>query len=170
MKVKAIMEWAAPSNVPEVCSSMALVGYYRWFFEGFSKITNPIMELQKKKKKFVWTEKCAEEFWKLKELLMTMEILKFSNMDEELLVCTDASKEGLGEFLMQNDWVIAYIFRKLRKHEENYARHDLKLLAIVYALRIWRHYLIGQKFKLKTYHYGFTFLWKVNWIHNKGVG
>jgi hypothetical protein len=59
MKVEAIMEWPAPMNVPEVRSFMGLAGYYRWFIEGFSKIENPITELQKKNKKFVWTEKCG---------------------------------------------------------------------------------------------------------------
>jgi hypothetical protein len=68
-KVKAIMEWPAPTNVPEVCSLMSLVGYYRWFVEAFSKIGNPITELQKKNKKFVRTEKCAKEFRRLKEVV-----------------------------------------------------------------------------------------------------
>jgi hypothetical protein len=133
---------------------MGLAGYYRWFVEGFSKIANPIKELQKKNKKFVWTEKCAEAFQRLKELLMTTSILKVPDMDKEFLVCTDASKEGLGRVLMQDGRVIAYISRKLRKHEENYATHDLELLAIVYALRVWRHYLIGRKFELKIDHCG----------------
>jgi hypothetical protein len=61
-KVEAIMEWPASTNVPEVRSFMGLAGYYRRFVEGFSKIENPITELQKKNKKFVWTEKCAEAF------------------------------------------------------------------------------------------------------------
>ena len=61
-KVEAIMEWPAPTNVTEVHSFMGLAGYYRRFVEGFSKIANPIMELQKKNKKFVWTEKCVEAF------------------------------------------------------------------------------------------------------------
>jgi hypothetical protein len=142
-KVEAIMEWPTPMNVPEVCSFMGLAGYYRWFIEGFSKIENPITELQKKNKKFVWTEKCVEAFWRLKELLTTTPILKVPDMDVDFLVCTDASKEGLGRVLMQDGRVIAYISRKLRRHEENYAMHDLELLAIVYALRVWRHYLIG---------------------------
>jgi hypothetical protein len=76
-------------------------------------------------------------------MLKTTPILKVPDMDEEFLVCTNASKEGLGKVLMQDDRVIAYISRKLRRHEENYATHDLELLAIVYALRFWRHYLIG---------------------------
>jgi hypothetical protein len=153
-KVEAIMEWPAPTNVTEVRSFMGLAGYYRRFVEGFSKIANPITELQKKNKKFVWTEKCAEAFRRLKELLTTTPILKVPDMDADFLVCTDASKEGLGGVLMQDGRVIAYISRKLRRHEENYATHDLELLAIVYALKVWRHYLVGRKFELKTDHCG----------------
>jgi hypothetical protein len=75
-------------------------------------------------------------------------------MEKELSVCTNAYKEGLGGVLMQDGRVIPYISRKLRRHEENYATHDLELLAIVYALRVWRPYLIGCKFELKTDHNG----------------
>jgi hypothetical protein len=121
---------------------MGLAGYYQRFIEGFSKIANPITELQKKNKKFVWTEKCTEAFWRLKELLTTTPILKVPDMDADFLVCIDASKEGLGEVLMQDRRVIAYISRKLRRHEDNYATHDLELLAIIYALKVWRHYLV----------------------------
>jgi hypothetical protein len=122
---------------------MGLAGYYRRFIEGFSKIANLITELQKKNKKFVWIEKCAEAFRRLKELLTTTPILKVPDMDADFLVCTDTSKEGLGGVLMQDGRVIAYISRKLRRHEENYVTHDLELLAIVYALKVWRHYLVG---------------------------
>jgi hypothetical protein len=142
-KVEAIMEWPAPTNVTEVRSFMGLAGYYRLFVEGFSKIANPITELQKKSQKFVWTEKCAEAFRRLKESLTTAPILRVPDMGTDFLVCTDASKEGLGGVLMQDGRVIAYISRKLRRHEENYAMHDLELLAIVYALKVWRHYLVG---------------------------
>jgi hypothetical protein len=103
VKVEAIMEWSVPMNFIEVRSFMGLVGYYRWFVEGFSKIANPITELQKKSKKFVWTEKCVEAFRKLKELLMTTPILKVLDMEKDFLVCIDASKEGLGRVLMQDN-------------------------------------------------------------------
>jgi hypothetical protein len=96
----------------------------------------------------------VEAFQRLKELLKTTPILKVPNMDAYLLVCTDASKEGLGGVLMQDSRVITYILRKLRRHDENYATHDLELLAIVYALKVWRHYLVGRKFELKTEHCG----------------
>jgi hypothetical protein len=75
----------ASTNVPEVRSFMGLAGYYRRFVEGFSKIENLITELKKKNKKFVWTEKFAEEFWRLKEMLMTTLILKVPNMATGLL-------------------------------------------------------------------------------------
>ena len=75
-------------------------------------------------------------------------------MDGYFLVCTDATKEGLGGVLIQDCGVIAYISRKLRRHEENYATHNLELFSIVYSLTFWRHYLIGWKFKLKTEHCG----------------
>ena len=100
------------------------------------------MELQKKNKKFFWTKKYAKAFQRLKELLTTTLILKVPDMDVEFLVCTDASKEGLGKVLMQYGRVITYILRKSRRHEENYVILDLELLAIFYALRVWRHYLI----------------------------
>jgi hypothetical protein len=124
VKVEAIMEWPAPTNVPEVHSFMGLAGYYRRFVEGSSKIENPITELQKKNKKFVWTEKCTEAFRRLKELLTTMPILKVPGMDEDFLVCTDASKEGLDRVLMQDGRVIAYISRKLRSMRRT-TRHTI---------------------------------------------
>jgi hypothetical protein len=122
---------------------MGLAGYYRWFVEFFLEIENPIMKLQKKNKKFVWNEKCTKSFQRLKFFLKTTPILKVPNMDKEFLVCTDAYKEGLGRVLVQDGQVITYISRKLGNHEENYATHELELLSIVYALRVWRHYLIG---------------------------
>jgi hypothetical protein len=132
-KVKDIMEWFSLTNDPKVHSFMGLARYYRQFVEGFSKIANLITKLQKKNKKFVGTEKCVEEFQRLKEILTTTPILKVPNMDENFLVCTDASKEGLGKVLMQYGQVISYISKNLRRHEENYVMHDLELLAIVYA-------------------------------------
>jgi hypothetical protein len=122
---------------------MGLVGYYRWFVKGFPNIANPITELEKKNKNCFWNDKCVEAFHRLKDLLTTTPILKVPVMDVDFLVCTEASKEGLGGVLMQDDRVIAYISRKFIRHEENYVTHDLELLAIVYSLIFQRHYLIG---------------------------
>jgi hypothetical protein len=99
-KVRGYYGMACTDECHKVCSFMGLAGYYRRFVEGFSKIANPITELQKKNTKFVWTEKCAEAFRRLKELLTTTSILKVPNMDADFLVCHSASKEGLGGVLM----------------------------------------------------------------------
>ena len=68
------------------------------------------------------------------------------------MVYSDASRQGLGCVLMQNDRVIAYASRQLKKHEENCPTHDLELATVVFALKIWRHYLYGVPFRIFTDH------------------
>jgi hypothetical protein len=67
-------------------------------------------------------------------------------------VYCDASHLGLGCVLMQEGKVIAYASRQLRKHEKNYPTHDLELAVVVHALKIWMHYMIGNKCKIFTDH------------------
>ena len=73
-------------------------------------------------------------------------------MDKYFFVCTDASGEGLGVVLMQDEGVIVYASRKLKTHEINYATHDLELAAVVITMRLWRHYLMGLQFELRMDH------------------
>ena len=81
---------------------------------------------------------------------MTAPVLRITDPDGDFVVCTDASKEGLGGFLLQNDLVICYESQKLKEHEHNYPMHDLELVAIIHALNMWRHYLMERNFLLKT--------------------
>jgi hypothetical protein len=142
-KVKAIMEWPVPKNAHEVRSFMGLAGYYWRFVEGFSKIAKPITTLQCKGVSYEWTEECDSAFIELKRLLRSAPILRVLDMEKDFMVCTDASKQGLGAVLMQDGGVIAFASRKLKKHEELYTTHDLELAAIMLALKLWRHYLVG---------------------------
>jgi hypothetical protein len=73
-------------------------------------------------------------------------------------VCIDACKEGLGGVLMQGGSVVCYESQKLNEHEVNYVTHDLELAAIVHALKMWRHYLLGRRFVLMTDHCGLRYL------------
>jgi hypothetical protein len=73
-------------------------------------------------------------------------------MEKDFIVYMDASKQGLGAVLMQDGGVIAYASRKLKKHEDIYATHDLELAAVMLALKLWRHYLVGRNFELKMDH------------------
>ncbi|KAL2250302.1 UNVERIFIED_CONTAM: Retrovirus-related Pol polyprotein from transposon [Sesamum indicum] len=151
-KVKAIMEWRVPKNATEVRSFLGLAGYYRRFVEGFSIIAGPLTKLLRKGVEFEWTEKCQQSFDELKKRLTSNPILMLPSGSGGYIVYTDASKQGLGCVLMQNGKVIAYASRQLKNHELNYATHDLELAAIVHALKIWRHYLYGEKFQILTDH------------------
>jgi hypothetical protein len=139
---------------------MGLAGYYRRFIVGFSKTAHPITSLQKKGTKFEWTLKLENNFNLLKELLISAHVLKIANPNGSFVVCTNACKEGLGGVLTQNGHVIGYESRKLKEHERNYATHDLELAAIVHALRMWRHYLMGKKFELRTDHIAQKYLFE----------
>jgi hypothetical protein len=157
-KIKAIRGWSVPKNVTEVRSFMGLAGYYKGFIAGFSRIAHPITSLQRKEKKFQWTEDCERSFQQLKQLLTSAPILMIVDLNEEFVVCTDACKEGLGRFLSQNGFIICYESKKLKEHERNYATHDLELASIVHTLNKWRHYLMGRRFELRTYHNGLKYL------------
>ena len=80
---------------------------------------------------------------------MTAPVLRIADPNRDFILWIDASKEGLGGFLLQNDHAICYESRKLKEHEKNYPTHDLELVAIFHALKMWRHYLMGRKFLLK---------------------
>jgi hypothetical protein len=155
--IEAIRGWPTPKNVSDVRYFMGLASYYRRFIVGFSKISHPITSLQKRGTKFEWTLKCEMNFNLLKELLTSALVLNIFDPNECFVVCTDACKKGLGGVLMRNGNVIGYESRKLKEHERNYATHDLKLASIVHALRMWRHYLMGKKFKLRKDHIGLKY-------------
>jgi hypothetical protein len=157
-KIRSIMEWPTPKDVSDIRSFMGLAGYYRRFIKEFSKIGCPITALQRKGTKFPWTQQCEERFQTLKYLLTHAPMLKIADLEVDFLVCTDACKEGLGGVLMQEGKVICYESQKLNEHEVNYVTHDLELVSIVHALKMWRHYLLGRKFALMTNHSGLQYL------------
>lgn len=94
----------------------------------------------------------------MKQKLTSAHVLTVPNGSEELSVYTDVSKEGLGTVLMQEGKVIAYASRQLKPYEANYATHDLELLGVVFALKLWRHYLLGTKFELFTDHQSLKYI------------
>jgi ribonuclease HI len=138
--------------VGEIHSFLGLAGYYRRFIEGFSKLAKPMTSLLEKNTKFVWSNQCQASFEELKKRLTTSPILVLPDLSKKFSIYCDASRQGLGCVLMQEGRVVAYASRKLRKHELNYPTHDLELAAVVHALKIWRHYLIGHKSDIYTDH------------------
>ncbi|GJZ94963.1 putative reverse transcriptase domain-containing protein [Tanacetum coccineum] len=123
-----------------------------WFIEGFSLISKPLTKLTQKNKKFEWGEEEEEAFEMLKQKLCSAPILSLPEGMEDFLIYCDASIKGFGAVLMQREKVIAYASRQLKKHEENYMTHDLELGAVIFTLRLWRHYLYGTKCVVYTDH------------------
>ena len=151
-KIEAVVNWKPPKNVSEVRSFLGLAGYYRKFVEGFSKIAAPLTKLTRKDVKYDWVDACQQSFEELKSRLTSTPVLALPNGRDGFVVYSDASRQGLGCVLMQNDRVIAYASRQLKKHEQNYPTHDLELAAVVFALKIWRHYLYGVPCRIFTDH------------------
>ena len=157
-KVEVIIEWKPPRNVTEVRSFLGLAGYYRRFVNGFSMTTTPMTRLLQKNVKFEWSEKCQASFEKLKVFFTEAPVLTQSTYGKEYVIFSDASLNGLECVLMQEGKVVAYALRQLKSHEKNYLTHDMELTAIVFALKIWRHYLYGEKCFIYTYHKSLKYL------------
>ncbi|GJT82815.1 putative reverse transcriptase domain-containing protein [Tanacetum coccineum] len=117
-----------------------------------SKIAKPLTLLTQKNKTYVWGDEQDEAFRILKEKLCNAPVLALPDGPDDFVVYCDASKQGFGCVLMQQGKVIAYASRQLKIHENNYTTHDLELGAVVFALKIWRHYLYGTKSVIYTDH------------------
>nr|GEV34578.1 putative reverse transcriptase domain-containing protein [Tanacetum cinerariifolium] len=122
-KIESIKDWASPKSPTEICQFLRLAGYYRRFIEGFSKIK-----------------------------LCSAPILALPKGSENFIVYCDASHKGLGAMLIQNEKVIAYASQQLKIHVKNYTTHDLELEAVMFALKMWRHYLYGTRCIVFTDH------------------
>ncbi|GKB06549.1 putative reverse transcriptase domain-containing protein [Tanacetum coccineum] len=133
-------------------SELGLAGYYRRFIEGFSKIAKSMTKLTQKGIKFDWGEKEENTFQLIKQKLCSAPILALLEGSEDFVIYCDASHKGLGVVLMQREKVIAYASRQLKIHRKNYTTHDLELGSVVFALKIWRHYLYGTKCTVFTDH------------------
>ncbi|KAI3797453.1 hypothetical protein L1987_32710 [Smallanthus sonchifolius] len=128
-KIEAIKNWAAPTTP-----------------------TEPLTALTQKSKPYNWGDIQESAFKLLKQKLCSAPILSLPEGTDDFVVYCDASIQGLGCVLMQREKVIAYASRQLKVHEKNYTTHDLELGAVVFALKVWRHYLYGTKCTIYTDH------------------
>ena len=133
-------------------SFLGLAWYYLRFVKGFSVIASSLTKLLWKGVKFEWDDKCQSSFERLKKILVEAPMLTQPTSGREYALYSDASKIGLGCVLMQDGKVVEYGSRQMKPHEKNYPIHYLELEAVVFALKIWRHYLYGEKCKIFTDH------------------
>ncbi|GJR57523.1 putative reverse transcriptase domain-containing protein [Tanacetum coccineum] len=139
-------------NVEHLRLVLELLKKEKLFIENFSKIAKPLTILTQKCMTFYWGEEQELTFQTLKDKLCNAPILALPDRPEDFVVYFDAFGIGLGCVLMQRGKVIAYAFRQLKIHEKNYKTHDLELGMVVFALKIWRHYLYGTKSVIYTDH------------------
>ena len=153
-------DWLRPTTPTEVWSFLGLAGYYRRFVEGFSFIFAPLTKLTHKATKFQWNDVCERSFQEVKDKLTSAPVLVLPEGTDGYTVYCDASGVGLGCVLTQHGRVIAYASRQLRPYEKNYPTHDLELVAVVFALKIWRHYLYGVHVDIYTDHKSLQYIFK----------
>jgi len=154
-KVNAVQTWEIPTSVTAVRQFIGLASYYRRYIQDFATIAAPLHNLTQKGISFKWTQECTDAFNLLKQKLTQAPILAFPNFSTEassFVVYTDASSIGIGAVLEQDSHVIAYASRALTKSEKHYSVIQRECLAVVYALKQFRHYLIGRPFTLVTDH------------------
>ena len=170
-KVKAVKEWPVCKNVHDVRSFCGFVGYYRKFIKNFSKIVTPLSNLTKTSSKetgkipiFKWTKQEQEAFDTIKQRICTAPVLALPDPNLPYVLTTDASGYAIGATLSQDHGnglqPIAFMSKKMIDAETRYPTHEQELLAIVCALKQWRHYLLGSKFEIiaETDHKPLTYL------------
>ena len=151
-KVEAVMSWERPKSIFEIHSFLGLTRYYRRFIEDFARLSAPMMSLTRKEVRFEWNDLCEREFQESKRRLTSAPILIVPEIEQRYMVYYDASKDGLECVLMQSGRVVAYGSLQLNNHEQSYPTHDMELVAIVFTLKAWRHYLHSEQFNVFSDH------------------
>jgi hypothetical protein len=164
-KIKAVVEFPTPKTQKDIKSFLGLAGYYRKFIADFSAIARPLTNLLKKENEWRWTEQEQASFDLLKFKLTNTPLLQYPDFSKPFILTTDASGYAIGAILSQGklgqDKPVAYASRTLNKAELNYATVEKELLAIVWACKHFRPYLLGRKFQIVTDHKGLTWIFNV---------
>src|SRR5271165_3571642 len=165
-KIQALKDWPVPSDLKQVQSFVAFAGYYRRHIEHFTDHARPLHRLSCRDVLFTWGENEQKSFDTLRAKLMSAPVVKAPLSDGLFILDTDASDEGLGACLQQEQgpnkdvFVIAYASKSIQESERNYCTTRKELLAIVFGLKKFRPFLLGRKFLLRTDHAALTSLLK----------
>ena len=158
-RIKTIQELVIPKTEKQIESFLGLTGYYRKFVKDYAKFAQPITKYLKKGVKInVWDLIYIEAFKKLKLLITSHPILRYSNFEKQFTVTTDESNYALGAVLSQEGHPICFVSRKLNNQERNYSAIDKEFLAILWSVLYLRPYFYGRKFKILTDHQPIKFL------------
>nr|KYP76053.1 Retrovirus-related Pol polyprotein from transposon 17.6 [Cajanus cajan] len=156
-KIEAMTKWPLPQTIKQLRGFLGLAGYYRRFVKGYGVIAKPLTNMLKKDN-FRWTQDAKLAFQRLKELLSNTPILALPDFSKVFVVEVDASGGGIGAVLMQDHHPIAYISRILNLQQQSLSTYEKELLAVVFAVQRWRHYLLNRHFIVKIDHYSLKYI------------
>ena len=171
-KIKAVTDWPVPTSVSDVRSFLGFVNFYKRFIEQQASIAVPLTNLTKKDVPFIWSPSCQQAFDTLKTSLTTAPVLALPHPDPQFPfhISIDASKFALGCTLSQDTGTglrpIAFESRKLNSAEQNYGIYDREALALVHAVKTWRHYIDGRKCYVDTDHAALKYILTQGQISN----
>ena len=162
-KIVVMLALLPPRNLREIRGFLGCVGYYRRFIQDYARMAVPLTELLKKEVPYVWTEVRQEAFEELKRRLVAAPILAAPDWTKEFHVTLDASGWCLGAVLWQADEgnrerPIYYASRQMNPAERNYTTTEREALAVIYACKKFRHYLLGYKVVFHTDHDSLKYL------------
>ncbi|KAJ9529163.1 hypothetical protein QJQ45_007834 [Haematococcus lacustris] len=154
-KIRAMVEWPVPRNLNDLRSFLGSANYYRRHIHHHAHLILPLTNLLKAETPWSWGPEQQEAFERVKAALASNPVVRPPDFSRPFTVKTDASLYAIGAVLSQRDdngaeYVVAYESRKLQPAEINYPTHDRELLAVVHALNLWRHYLLGRPFTIET--------------------
>ncbi|KAJ4757727.1 polyprotein [Rhynchospora pubera] len=148
-KIDSMVNWPIPKTVKELRGFLGLTGYYRKFIKDYSTIAKPLTELTRKNA-FKWNTLAQQSFENLKKAMTEAPVLVLPDYSKRFVIETDASALGMGAVLMQDNKPIAYLSKSLGVKNQGLSTYEKELLALLTAVKKWRHYLIGQPFVIKT--------------------
>lgn len=155
--VDAVRQLTPPRDAGELRVFLGLAGYYRRFIKGFSLVAQPLHDLLKDGVAFTWSQQHRDAWTHLRDALLAEPVLAHPRFDQPFRLSTDASANGLGAVLSQqqpdgSERPVAYASRALRGAERRYAAVELELLGLVFAVVHFRYYLNGSRFVVLTDH------------------
>jgi transposase InsO family protein len=161
-KVDAILKWPTPRSVVQLQSFLGLANYYRRFVKQYSHIAAPLTALATPATKgWPWGEAQEAAFAALKAAVASAPVIHMPDLSKPFVLTTDASNFAVGAVLTQgagaDERVIAFESKKLSPAETRYPVHDREMLAVIYALKKWRHYLLGTHTTVVTDHKSLEF-------------
>nr|XP_051192241.1 uncharacterized protein LOC127305750 [Lolium perenne]XP_051192242.1 uncharacterized protein LOC127305750 [Lolium perenne]XP_051192243.1 uncharacterized protein LOC127305750 [Lolium perenne] len=148
-KITAIVNWKIPQTVTQLRGFLGLTGYYRRFIKQYALICKPLHDILKKNS-FLWGPPQQQAFDTLKKVMSQPPLLALPNFQEAFVLETDACATGLGAVLMQQNKPLAFFSKSLGSKNSAQSIYEKEAMAILEALKKWRHYFLGNRLIIKT--------------------